>query len=200
MCVSCKSFAVSLWHVSRTVCHKAELTIHQSSPVGDMNGRDVWHYLSVARHSGFVAVSVLPANWRQSPLQHAALDAVCAGIFCPYSGGTGIIFPRLASMTKKKLSRTGRTERSSRKNKMRDRHSERERKAKQTRGTARQGKATRRRIKNVVALAAATRCCCCVCANATRRLDWLRVIHADWRMEKKEAGSKDRARSDPFVC
>lgn len=143
MCVSCKSFAVSLWHVSRTVCHKAELTIHQSSPVGDMNGRDVWHYLSVARHSGFVAVSVLPANWRQSPLQHAALDAVCAGIFCPYSGRTGIIFPRLASMTKKKLSRTGRTETSSRKNKMRDRHSERERerKAKQNarQGEARQG-------------------------------------------------------------
>lgn len=69
-----------------------------------MNGRDVWHYLSVARHSGFVAVSALPANWRQSPLQHAALDAVCAGIFCPYSGRTGIIFPRLESMTKKKNS------------------------------------------------------------------------------------------------
>lgn len=112
-----------------------------------MNGRDVWHYLSVARHSGFVAVSVLPANWRQSPLQHAALDAVCAGIFCPYSGRTGIIFPRLASMTKKKkLSRTGRTETSSRKNKMRDRHSERERerKAKQTRGKASWDEARRR--------------------------------------------------------
>lgn len=188
--------------MSRTVCHKAELTIQQSMPVGDMNGRDVWHYLSVARHSGFVAVSALSANWRQSPLQHAALDAVCAGIFCPYSGRAGIIFLRLASMTKK-LSRTGRTETSSQKNKMRDRQSERERErqAKQIarHGEARRGKATRQRIKNVVALAAATRCCC-VCANATRRLDWLRVIHADWRMEKKEAGSKDRARSDPFVC
>lgn len=105
VCVCCKSFAVSLWHVSHTVCHKAELTIHQSSPVGDMNGRDVWHYLSVARHSGFVAVSALPANWRQSPLQHAALDAVCAGIFCPYSGRAGIIFPRLASMTEKNSNR-----------------------------------------------------------------------------------------------